>query len=67
LVTDAFSKTNLAMGTVHRAFDTTLEREIALKLVTYCEIEIEGRARREIHRVVVTPFSIKPQHSTVIT
>ena len=33
------------MGTVHRAFDTTLEREVAVKLVTGYEMETEGRAR----------------------
>lgn len=33
------------MGTVHRAFDTTLEREVAVKLVTGYKIETEGRAR----------------------
>ena len=33
------------MGTVHRAFDTTLEREVAVKLVTGYEMESEGRAR----------------------
>jgi ABC-type oligopeptide transport system substrate-binding subunit/serine/threonine protein kinase len=33
------------MGTVHRAFDTTLEREVAVKLVTGYEFEAEGRAR----------------------
>lgn len=33
------------MGTVHRAFDTTLEREVAVKLVTGYQLETEGRAR----------------------
>ena len=33
------------MGTVHRAFDTTLEREVAVKLVAGYEEETEGRAR----------------------
>jgi ABC-type oligopeptide transport system substrate-binding subunit len=33
------------MGTVLRAFDTTLEREVAVKLVTGYEMETEGRAR----------------------
>jgi ABC-type oligopeptide transport system substrate-binding subunit/serine/threonine protein kinase len=33
------------MGTVHRAFDTTLEREVAVKLVTGFQMETEGRAR----------------------
>ena len=33
------------MGTVHRAFDTTLEREVAVKLVTGYEMLTEGRAR----------------------
>jgi ABC-type oligopeptide transport system substrate-binding subunit len=33
------------MGTVHRAFDTTLERDVAVKLVTGYEMETEGRAR----------------------
>ncbi len=30
---------------MHRAFDTTLEREVAIKLVTGYELETEGRAR----------------------
>jgi len=33
------------MGTVHRAVDTTLEREVAVKVVTGYEMETEGRAR----------------------
>jgi ABC-type oligopeptide transport system substrate-binding subunit len=33
------------MGTVHRAFDSMLEREVAVKLVTGFEMETEGRAR----------------------
>ncbi len=33
------------MGTVHRAYDTTLEREVAVKLVTAYKLETEGRAR----------------------
>jgi ABC-type oligopeptide transport system substrate-binding subunit/serine/threonine protein kinase len=33
------------MGTVHRAFDETLEREVAVKVVTGYEMETEGRAR----------------------
>ena len=33
------------MGTVHRAFDATLEREVAVKLVTGYEMDPEGRAR----------------------
>jgi ABC-type oligopeptide transport system substrate-binding subunit len=33
------------MGTVHRAFDSTLERDVAVKLVTGYEMETEGRAR----------------------
>jgi oligopeptide transport system substrate-binding protein len=33
------------MGTVHRAFDTTLEREVAVKFVTGYKMETEGRAR----------------------
>ena len=33
------------MGTVHRAFDTTLERDVAVKIVTGFEMETEGRAR----------------------
>lgn len=33
------------MGTVYRAFDTTLERQVAVKLVTGYELETEGRAR----------------------
>ena len=33
------------MGTVHRAFDTTLEREVAVKIVSGYEMETEGRAR----------------------
>ena len=33
------------VGTVHRAFDTVLEREVAVKLVTDYEMETEGRAQ----------------------
>ena len=33
------------MGTAHRAYDTTLEREVAVKLVTGYKIETEGRVR----------------------
>lgn len=33
------------MGTVHRAFDSMLERQVAVKLVTGYQLETEGRAR----------------------